>query len=236
MRVLLIADIHANLAALKALPAADAIVCAGDIVGFGPNPGAVIDELQQVGAYCVRGDEDDAVAKGASHPAPPSLSFATKELRRRTREVLFDSQLRWLRGLPPELDLSFDGVRVGVTHAYPGDYSRYIKPTDDETYRITRAFPHCDIVVLGHTHRPGTWKGRSLIVNPGSVGQPHRPGYAAYAILEKGDVSFHEARYDPIETAAALSRFGLSAQAYEECARELIEGSSRPFTRLAHVG
>ncbi|MGH7706707.1 MAG: metallophosphoesterase [Vulcanimicrobiaceae bacterium] len=47
MRVLIVADIHANLAALEALPLADAIICAGDVVGFGPDPSETIDWLRR---------------------------------------------------------------------------------------------------------------------------------------------------------------------------------------------
>ena len=227
MRVLIIADVHANLAALRALPRADAIVCAGDIVGFGPDCGAVIDELNRLGAYCVRGDEDDAVEKTAPHPAPPSLTHATSEVRARTREVLSPAQMHWLQSLPPELELSFDGVRVGVIHAYPGDYARYVKPTEEEVSRMARAFPRCEIVVFGHTHRPGTWQGRCLVVNPGSVGLPHRPGLASYALLENRRVTFGAARYDTAEALVALSRLEISTQAHAECARELTLGSTR---------
>src|SRR5450755_993480 len=46
MRTLLIADVHANLAALQALPVADTIICAGDLVGFGSDPDSVIDWLR----------------------------------------------------------------------------------------------------------------------------------------------------------------------------------------------
>jgi len=233
MRVLLIADIHANLAALRALPSADAILCAGDVVGFGPDAGAVIDELQRLRVRCVRGDEDDAVAKNVWHPVPPSLEHAGLEVRERTREALSQSQMRWLQNLPPELEESFDGVRIGVTHAYPGDYTRYLKPTDEEISRISRAFPHCDIVLLGHTHRSGSWKGRCRIINPGSVGFPQRPGFAAYAVLEKGKIIFGEARYDPKITLAMLSTWSISDEAYGECANELTEGSTRPYARVA---
>lgn len=236
MQVLIISDIHANLAALRALPRADAIICAGDIVGFGPDSSAVIDELRKLDALCVRGDEDDAIAKGSAHPAPPSLTSAAKELRTLTRQSLSDSQMDWLRSLPPERELVFDGVRIGVTHAYPGDYGRYIKPTDEEIKRMERAFPHCDIVVVGHTHRQGTWSQRGLVVNPGSAGQPERAGFAAYAILENGSITFGEARYDPLDTIAALSALGVSERVYGECVQELVEGSTRPFARLAHVG
>lgn len=236
MRVLIIADIHANLAALQALPPADAIICAGDVVGFGPQPGAVIDKLIRLGAYCVRGDEDDAVAKGIAHPTPPSLSRVAEEMREHTYRALSGHHTRWLRALPPELELTFDCIRIGVTHACPGDYSRYIKPTDEEASRVTRAFPHCEIVVLGHTHRPGKWKGKNLIVNPGSVGMPHRPGYACYAMLENRRVTFSEATYDPTATLEALLQLDISNEAYLEYAHELTIGSVRPVSRLAHVG
>lgn len=236
MRVLLIADVHANLAALRVLPKADAIVCAGDVIGFGPEPGAVIDELMRLGARCVRGEEDDAVARSVAHPVPPALTHAAAELRERTRASLTAAQLRWLRRLPPELELTFDGVRVGVMHAYPGDYTRYIAPSEEELMRITRAFPHCNIIALGHTHRRGTWKGRALVVNPGSVGMPQRAGYASYAILEDGRVRFGSSRFDPSETLRALAKMEISAEAYRECEQELTRGSTRPFQRLARVG
>jgi putative phosphoesterase len=235
MRVLLIADVHANSAALRALPEADAVVCAGDIVGFGPDSAGVIDELQRRGAHCVRGDEDDAIASGTSHPAPPSLPSATSESRRLTRASLSDAHLRWLKNLPPEIELRFDGVSVAAIHAYPGDYGRYIKPTDDEVERISRAFPKCDLVVIGHTHRTGTWQGRNIIVNPGSVGLSQRAGYASYAVLENGKVTFSDVRYDPIETIAASVRFGLSNEAHQEYVTELVNGANRPFARLAHA-
>jgi len=235
MRVMIIADLHANLAALRALPDADAVICAGDIVGFGPDCGAVIEMLQARDAACVRGDEDDAIARTVAHPAPLSLANATDEIRRRTETLLTAKQLRWLKSLPPELEVSFDGVRIGITHAYPGDYTRYIKPTEDEISRIGRAFPHCDLVVVGHTHRQGSWQGRCRIINPGSVGLPQRAGYASYAMLEKSEVTFGQARYDPRETLEALSQLGLSEEALAECNRELTMGSSRPYDRLAHA-
>lgn len=237
VRVLLIADVHANLAALRALPKADAIVCAGDIVGFGPHAGGVIDELIRLGAHCVRGEEDDAVARAAAkHLAPPALVHAAAELRERTRAALTPAQMRWLRGLPPELELTFDGLRVGVLHAYPGDYTRYVAPSDEELMRIARAFPRCNIIVLGHTHRRGTWKNRALVVNPGSVGMPQRAGYASYAIMEAGKIRFGSSRFDPSETLHELSKMEIGADAYREYEGELTRGSTRPFQRLARVG
>jgi putative phosphoesterase len=236
MRVLIISDIHANLQALRALPAADAIVCAGDVVGFGPDPSGVVAELMRLDVQCVRGEEDDAVARTAKqHPVPPALVQAAKAHRDHARASLSAAQMRWLRALPPELELTLDGVRIGITHAYPGDYTRYVAPTPEELSRTMRAFPHCDVVVVGHTHRRGTWKGQALVVNPGSVGMPQRPGYASYAFLEGGKVRFGSARYDPSETLAAMRELGISEEAYHEYEGELTRGSLRPHQRLARA-
>ena len=40
MRTLVISDVHGNLAALQAVLADphDAVICLGDVVGYGPNP------------------------------------------------------------------------------------------------------------------------------------------------------------------------------------------------------
>lgn len=233
MRVLIISDIHANLQALRALPAADAIVCAGDVVGFGPDPSGVVSELMRLDVKCVRGEEDDAVARSAKHPLPPALVRVGRALREHARASLSAAQMRWLRALPPELELNFGGVRVGITHAYPGDYTRYVAPTPEELSRTMRAFPHCDVVVVGHTHRRGTWKGRALVVNPGSVGMPQRPGYASFAFLENGKVRFGSARYDPSETLASMRDLDIDEETYREYEHELTRGSVRPHQRLA---
>jgi putative phosphoesterase len=234
MRVLIISDIHANLPALRSLPAADAIICAGDVVGFGPDPSGVVAELMRLDVKCVRGEEDDAVARVTKqHPVPPALVHTAKALREHARASLSTAQMRWLRALPPELELTLDGVRIGMTHAYPGDYTRYVAPTPEELSRTIRAFPHCAVVVVGHTHRRGTWKGRALVVNPGSVGMPQRAGYASYAFLEGGKVRFGSSRYDPSETLAEMRKLDIGEEAYLEYEHELTRGSLRPHQRLA---
>jgi predicted phosphodiesterase len=56
MRALLIADVHANLEALRALPPAERVICAGDLVGLGPDPNQVVELLRRTSAICVRGE------------------------------------------------------------------------------------------------------------------------------------------------------------------------------------
>ena len=54
MRLAVLSDIHANLAALEAvrddMPQVDEVWVLGDIVGYGPQPNEVIAALQEMGA------------------------------------------------------------------------------------------------------------------------------------------------------------------------------------------
>ena len=65
VRIAVLADIHSNLEALKAV-LADAkkikeIWCLGDIVGYGPNPNECCEIVKKRVKYCVAGNHDWAV-------------------------------------------------------------------------------------------------------------------------------------------------------------------------------
>ncbi|MYC30026.1 MAG: metallophosphoesterase, partial [Chloroflexi bacterium] len=67
MRALIVSDIHSNLEALQAVMADaverggfDVIWCLGDIVGYGPDPGACMDLLRSHSLKAVAGNHDRA--------------------------------------------------------------------------------------------------------------------------------------------------------------------------------
>jgi len=60
MRLLILSDLHANLTAFEAALAAasgkwDVAVCLGDVVGYGPDPAAVSEKLQEITQEVIRG-------------------------------------------------------------------------------------------------------------------------------------------------------------------------------------
>ena len=62
------------------------------------------------------------------------------------------------------------------------------------------AVQNFDLVVMGHTHHPMQQKiGKTLLVNPGSVGQPrnHKPG-AHWALFDtkRRRLDFYHEQYD----------------------------------------
>lgn len=67
MRFLIISDSHANWHALEAVLADaegkyDQIVCCGDLVGYNPEPGAVVDWTRENCTAVVRGNHDKVVS------------------------------------------------------------------------------------------------------------------------------------------------------------------------------
>ena len=233
MRTLIVADIHANHDALCALPDADVILCAGDLVTFGVEPNECIDWLDSRRAVCVRGEEDDAVGHGTPHDLPSHIAHAGFASRAWTRAILTPNRASWLAALPPEVEVTIDRRRIAIVHAYPGDYNRYLMPTDEELERITRAYPRADIIVTSHTHRQGVWRHRDkVVINPGSVGQHSVPGVVAYALYECGNITFGAQRYDVGTPIAKIRASGLPVDVQDVCIGELVHGNVRPDRRL----
>ncbi|EMA52851.1 metallophosphoesterase family protein [Halococcus thailandensis] len=210
MIVGVIADIHGNRVALDAvlddMPPVDTLVCAGDVVGYNPWPGACVDALREREVPTVMGNHDRAVATGTDFSfnsmAGAGVAYA--------REQLDDEQLAWLAGLPDERT-EFDG-RMKIVHGHPDDPDRYTYPDmfaadmlDDE-----------DVLVLGHTHvQHHESYDDGIVLNPGGVGQP-RDGdpRAAYATLDLDamNVNEHRVEYDIERVERAVSEAGLPEQ------------------------
>jgi predicted phosphodiesterase len=104
-RLGIIADVHGDdealrtaLARLSSLGCAP-ILCAGDLLGDGPDHGATIDLLERHDVVCVRGNHDRWVLDQG--------------------QTLAADVRRFLEGLPRSWHGSFDGVRVAMVHGTP---------------------------------------------------------------------------------------------------------------------
>ena len=80
MRIALISDVHSNLAALEAVLAdarangAQQYICAGDVVGFGPEPKACVDMVRGMCQVVVSGNADRALGAGEDPRVSPDLA------------------------------------------------------------------------------------------------------------------------------------------------------------------
>ncbi len=235
MRIAVLSDIHANLAALEAvasdLPPIDQVWVLGDIVGYGPNPNEVISTLQAMGARTVLGNHDGAAigTVDASYFNPDARTAIEW-----TGEALDANARAYIAALP---EVRRDGELTAV-HGSPRDpIWEYI--TGPQVAAANFASFDTRLCLFGHTHLPIVFReadggidvtvgvpeervelgGARALVNPGSVGQP-RDGIssAAYAIVETGTdatgdaVEFRRVRYDIDRTQRQMRALGLPAR------------------------
>jgi predicted phosphodiesterase len=220
VRYLILSDIHSNWEALQAVLAHaqngyERIVCCGDLVGYGADPDAVTEWVQQNVGSVVRGNHDKACA------GLEDLEWFNPVARMSalwTMSVMKSKNLDYLRDLPrgPEQTNGFQ-----ILHGSPVDEDEYIVTERD----VAQIAPYLESSVsfFGHTHLQGGFlchrngvkrleapedsdaaayeleKDQTYYINAGSVGQP-RDGdpRAAYAVYEPSArlVTFFRAGYD----------------------------------------
>ncbi|MFB6090781.1 MAG: metallophosphoesterase [Halobellus sp.] len=207
MKVGLISDVHANRPALEAvlddMPDVDACVHAGDVVGYGPFPSAVIAIFRSNDVVSIQGNHDRAVLGDFHdnfHEIPKSAALWTTE-------QLTDDELAYLESLPLERELYEN--RLKVAHGAPGKPNTYTYPED---FSADLLGPE-SVLAIGHTHVQAKAAFEDgIVVNPGSVGLPRdgdwRPGYAVVD-LDDGTVDLRRVEYPKEETQAAIEEHDL---------------------------
>lgn len=241
MRYLILSDLHSGLEAFEAcLRSAagkfDSAVCLGDVVGYGPDPNAVIAQLLERTGLVIRGNHDRACCGLASaEDFNPWAKTATYW----TRSVLSDENTAFLCGLPagPKVLPGFEMV-----HGSPRDEDEYIMSALDAAPALQEQ--NLQLVFFGHTHYQGGFAhdrrgavrrigieksgeeaayesrvasltlqdGTRYLVNPGSVGQPRDGDWrAAFAIYDDAlrQIDFHRVAYDLPKTQEKMARAGL---------------------------
>lgn len=210
-----IADPHSNMNALEAvledMPRVDRIICAGDLVGYGPDPNEVVDRLREEGVDAVMGNHDFAVANRKYG----SLSETAADVARWTRRELEEDNLEFLKGLPETLRME-EGYDIFMVHGTPRKpLKEYIYPgvSNRVLAKMTKGVDD-DLIVLGHTHVPlnQTIQGK-VVLNPGAVGQPRdRDPKAGYIVLKLGremEVIQNRVSYDIDGTEQKIKESGL---------------------------
>ena len=213
LRYLILSDIHANSDALEAVLAAapaatwDRLVVLGDLVGYGAQPNAVVDQVRALDPIAVIRGNHDKAACGIEDGS--NFNYVARLAAEWTTAALTADNLAYLRALPAG-PLAIDD-RVEICHGAPFDEDHYIFDTEDARCALDAASrPLC---LFGHTHLPVVFnrhastlegfvpdgrndmpvsdipvsmgEGIAYLVNPGSVGQP-RDGdpRAAFAIYD----------------------------------------------------
>jgi len=185
----IVSDVHSNIEALDAVFAVlhpdDALLCLGDIVGYGPNPNECVEKIRARATATVLGNHDVAAIDnfGLAYFNP-----AAREAMKWTQSVLTAENLRWLDGLGYE----FRMPEFLLVHGAPVNYFEYVldKPAAARAFAATDA----PVIFIGHTHIAEVYalqpdgaiehahlqqggqvalrEGVRYLINVGSVGQP----------------------------------------------------------------
>jgi putative phosphoesterase len=196
MKLGLISDIHGDMVALElawahlTVMGADRIVCAGDLVGYGPHPDKVVAFLVEHQIASVRGNHDRwAVERASGVPSVPGTFGGGKPS---------SESVEALKQLPAHL-LIDDGPRVGViVHGSPSDDMDFVTQQTHPPYLLDRWLleMNANLLVVGHTHKPMLYRSEhGLVINPGSViSAPVVSTSRTFALLdwEAQAVTFHD--------------------------------------------
>tara|TARA_R110002073_G_scaffold15425_7_gene60866 strand:+ start:17772 stop:18530 length:759 start_codon:yes stop_codon:yes gene_type:complete len=232
-RTAILSDIHGNLAALRAVLAdvqsnkVDRIVCLGDVVGYGPQPCACLDQAIEFD-FCVLGNHDSSALfdpEGFNVAAEQAIFWTRAQLEcGRDGPEASRRRMEFLCKLPRT-------VREGgvlFVHGSPrSPTNEYVFPEDTQNCKkmekLFSMIPH--LCFQGHTHVPGIFtpdmrfirpmelaggysvsdKSQRLMINVGSVGQP-RDGdpRSCYVLYDEHVVEFRRVEYDIEETVKEI--------------------------------
>jgi putative phosphoesterase len=201
MRILLLADIHANWPALKAIQEPfDECIFLGDLVDYGLEPSACIDWVRNHTTHAIRGNHDHGVAQYVRVQGKNGFKYLTGVTREVTQERISSDERRYLATLPISKRVTLDGVKFLLVHATPRDPLDEYSIADVDFWSRRLADVDAQVICVGHTHHPYILEvGDKLVINPGSVGQP-RDGdpRLSYAIIENQRVELKRIEY-PVE-------------------------------------
>ncbi len=188
MRIGIVSDIHCNHAALRIaldqMGDVDELLCAGDSVYQFRFSNEVMQILRARDARYILGNHEDVLLGKWGENARAADWVRSDDL-----EYMAAQDYRLETTLP-------NGKTLVMVHGSPWEpYNEYIYPNSPAISRLGEI--GADYVILGHTHYQMAERvGRSLIINPGSAGEPRDARnhfQLSYAILdtETDEVTFH---------------------------------------------
>lgn len=229
MKYAIVSDIHANPAALGRVLAdaeqcgVEQVVCAGDVVGYGPDPAGTIRILREREIPTVMGNHDVAVE---DYFGGCTMNDWARAAVARHRAELDDDDKDWLRSL--SYVYLGDGFEVAHANFYSPMDMGYVHGRLDARDSLFNGRER--IQFLGHTHlealyrvgfvsdphypdseqlEPHDFKMEDkwmYVINVGTVGYPRVKPYSSYVIFDSatGEVQFRRVEFDFVGYKAAL--------------------------------
>ncbi|HSQ60812.1 MAG TPA: metallophosphoesterase family protein [Acidobacteriota bacterium] len=202
---------------------AAAIVCLGDLGGFGPNPGRVFPLLEEFGVVSIAGNYDRSLAArlsdcGCGYTHPDDNRYARLSYDYTNRKTT-DAERARLAALPEAARFSRGGRRYHLCHGSPRRTNEFLwdsASSDAFLARLARE-AGADTILCTHTglHWQRRLPGGARVINVGAVGRPANDGRTEvwYAWLAPGreEAEFVPVPYDHEALALEMEAEGLPA-------------------------
>lgn len=201
MKLLVFSDIHGNSYALEAFFSKietmeyDRLIFCGDIFGYYYNQRQILEKLSdRKDLIWLKGNHDEFFlnlyrGKAKKEYYIRQYGHSYDCLQERYREEDF----ALISSHSSSYLLQEQNCRIGIFHGTPED-SLNGRLYPDNSISNPSVYQDYDIVILGHTHcRMVRTEGSTLIVNPGSLGQPRDGSGYGFAVIDTGykTVAFH---------------------------------------------
>ncbi len=135
MRIVIISDLHGNYEALRSLRENyDELWVLGDLVNYGPEPGAVVDFVKANSSVVVRGNHDHSLGYDVDPRCGARFQKMADVTRRYSASVLKKDQKEFLRLLPLKLELKRQDTSFYLCHAKPSDPLHCYCPEQSEEW------------------------------------------------------------------------------------------------------
>jgi len=226
MKLAIISDIHGNMEAFQQVLAdidksdVDAIFCLGDIIGYGPEPDAAVQLIQERNIPAIMGNHELAAAN------PKFLEVfnpLARQSLQKTIQLLSAASLQFVC----ELNIFLTSNDCHFVHGFPLDsITTYLFQASDEQLRLAFKQMSETICFVGHTHTLQIigFDGQNIthqtpcqgivklddecryIINAGSVGQPRDDNDNAKYVIWDSTALELEVRYVPYDILTVVNK------------------------------
>lgn len=179
MKIGVVSDIHCNAPTLEVAlrdlqGTVDEVFVAGDAVYEYRFSSEVIGMIRRGGFPYVLGNHEMVLLGPNGERARSAAGVAPRDLQ-------------FVAARPTRVECRMGARSITMVHASPWPpYDRYLGESDPEWNRCEEL--DADLLITGHTHVPMVKRvGRTLIINPGSLGEPRDPGtgpVVSYAVVD----------------------------------------------------
>ena len=178
MQIGIISDIHGDYDALKDVlnrldhhHHVDHILCAGDLVGRGPEQDRVVELIRARKIPVARGNHDEWFYG------------------------LTDENTRYLKNLPLDWQGELGGIGIYMCHGKPGNnmWGMYKDHLSKTYLKMVLKSLKANVLITGHTHVPLALKAKKgCLINPGSLYtfKSSRATSHSYGVLSVPDLTF----------------------------------------------